>query len=246
MNEEAKKRTLDLESCFGELVQALSMNGSKGFTFTANNFPELPNMLEADQIVVKRRHVNYDDFRADQLQFFTSKPMYHKLAFLILSVVFRPGGSRVHVALTNPSSDIKSLIIEYTGSTTRISGHHTVPQKFTFYLHQVSTHPWTGQNPDLCGFPRFVLTNMKQFVVSEEDWANRDTVMGFGNDDVSVRLADLLLNFGSSQNRTNEILLEGEGGFRGVGVHSAEAAFYLPGSLAWPDGVELNSLFSAE
>jgi hypothetical protein len=84
---------------------------------------------------------------------------------------------------------------------------------------------------------------MRQFVVSEGDWANRDTVMGFGNDDVSVRLADLLLNFGSPQNEINEVVLEGEGGFRGVGVHSAEAAFYLPGSLAWPEGVELSHLF---
>jgi hypothetical protein len=30
---------------------------------------------------------------------------------------------------------------------------------------------------------------MKEFVVSETDWASRDTVKGFGNDDASIRLA---------------------------------------------------------
>ena len=64
---------------------------------------------------------------------------------------------------------------------------------------------------------------MKQFVVSDEHWANRDTVMGFGNDDVSIRLADLLLNFGSPQNETNEVVRGVRG--RGVGIHSRWLAF---------------------
>lgn len=51
---------------------------------------------------------------------------------------------------------------------------------------------------------------MKNFVVSEADWAGRDTVMGFGNDDANIRLADMLLNLGYSDE--SEIALEGEGG----------------------------------
>ena len=64
---------------------------------------------------------------------------------------------------------------------------------------------------------------MKEFVVSEADWASRDTVLGFGNDDANIRLADLLLSLGYSDQR--EIVLEGEGGNRGVGINSAEAVF---------------------
>ena len=65
---------------------------------------------------------------------------------------------------------------------------------------------------------------------------NRDTVIGFGNDKASVRLAELLLNAGLPQSQVVEYQLEDEGGFRGVGIHSAEATFYLPGSLGW-DGL---------
>jgi hypothetical protein len=53
----------------------------------------------------------------------------------------------------------------------------------------------------------------------------------------------MLLNFGSPENDIKEVVLEGEGGFRGVGIYSSEASFYLPGSLAWPAGIELSDLF---
>ncbi|HET6840108.1 MAG TPA: hypothetical protein VFK06_00215 [Candidatus Angelobacter sp.] len=243
MDQRVEKANCDLQRHFAELERTVPNNERQECTFTSASFAELPGILETDKIVIRKGHVNYDDARVDRLQFFASKSTYRELGLLILSVVFRSGGSRVHVTLTEPSSAIRNLVVEYRGNTTRLSGHETIPQKFTFYPQQIETHPWTRQNPDVFGFPRFALTNMRQFVVSEEDWTNRDTVMGFGNDDVSVRFADLLLNFGSPQNEINEVVLEGEGGFRGVGVHSAEAAFYLPGSLAWPEGVELSHLF---
>jgi len=167
------------------------------------------------------------------LKFFAEKKTYQELGLLILSVVFQPRGARVHVALTNAASTVRNLIIQYGGITTRVSGHQTVPDNFVFYPGKVCKHPWVHQNLDTFGLPRFALTNLKECVVTEEDWAQRDTVVGFGNDDASVRLADLLLKLGSPRNETSEVVLEGEGGFRGVSLHSAEAAFYLPGSLAW-------------
>jgi hypothetical protein len=86
----------------------------------------------------------------------------------------------------------------------------------------------------LFDLPTFRLTNLKEFVVTDQDWAQRDTVIGFGNDVGSVKLAELLLRLGSPRNETNEVVLEGEGGFRGVGRFSAEGSFHLPGSFAWP------------
>jgi hypothetical protein len=51
-----------------------------------------------------------------------------------------------------------------------------------------------------------------------------------------IRLAELLLDAGRPDNRVEEYELEGEGGFRGVGLHSAEAYLSLPGSGGW-DGI---------
>jgi hypothetical protein len=245
MNQMIQKMTCDLERYFGELAKALPENERESFTYTAQTASELPGQLQTDRLVIRKTQLMYEGAQVDRLQFFAPRSTYRELGLLILSVVFHPRGSRVHVILANTSSDIKNLIIEYRGSTPRVSGHQTVPWKFSFSPERIETHPWTRQNlADLFGLPRFTVTNLKEFVVTQEHWASRDTVIGFGNDDASVRLAALLLNFGSPGNKTTEIVLEGEGGFRGVGVHSAEVAFYLPGSLAWPEGVDFGSLFA--
>ena len=224
----------DLHCYFGELAAKLPLTGQRGLPFSAETFREVPEHLESDQLVVLKRHRDYGGSRADQLVFCADKATYQRLGLLILSVVFRPEVPRAHIALTSPSSDVKNLIVEYAGSTSRGSGYRTRPDRFLFHMEPVKTHPWTTENLDLFGLPEFVLTNMKEFVVTDEDRARRDTVKGFGNDDAaSVKLADLLLKIGSPDNATNEVVLEGEGGFRGVGIHSAEAAFYLPGSSAW-------------
>lgn len=55
----------------------------------------------------------------------------------------------------------------------------------------------------------------------------------FGIDEASVRLAQLCLNVGLPANPVTEYRLEGEGGYRGVGIHSAEVRLFLPGSAGW-------------
>ena len=225
----------DLETDFGEQAKTLPASERDKFTFSSKTFAEIPDRLETDQLVVTKGHHIYEGAsRVDALSFFAQKASYQQLGLLILAVVFRPGGARVQLALTNAASPVKNLIIEYGGLTARASGHRTRPDYFLFYPGRVDKHPWGNQSADPFSLPIFKLTNLKEFVVTDDDWARRDTVIGFGNDDASVRLAELLLRFGSPQNETNEVVLEGEGGFRGVGRFSAEASLHLPGSLAWP------------
>lgn len=224
----------DLERFFGEMARTLPVHQKQKATFSAKSFLETPDRLETDQLVVKKGYHDYEGTsRVDALSFFAQKPTYQQLGLLILSVVFREGGARVEVTLTNPMSDIKSLIIEYGGLTKRGFAYRTRPDNFLFFLEDVQKHPWTCQNLTAFDLPTFKLTNRNDLVVTEEDRANRDTLIGFGDDDASVLLAELLLRFGSPQNEAREIVLEGEGGFRGVGRFSAEASFHLPGSLAW-------------
>src|SRR5882724_8674573 len=123
----------DLHNNFGKFASVLPIDEKQGFTFDSQTFPELASLLETDQLVIRKTHVNYDGSRVDRLQFFASKSTYRELGLLILSVVFHPGGSRAHLSLTDPSSAVKNLIIEYSGSTPRVSGHQTSPQKFDFW-----------------------------------------------------------------------------------------------------------------
>lgn len=234
----------DLHSYFSQFASGLPTDEKHRLPLNADSFSVLPSVLETDQIVVRKAQVDYDGARVDRLQFFASRAVYQEFGLLILSVVFLPGGSRVHLKLTNTASMIKNIIVEYAGVTNHGVAYRTRPHDFLFSAGAVQTYPWANQRIDIFSLPRFRLTNLKQFVVTEDHWAQRDTIFGFGNDEASVLLAELLLRMGSPLNETNEIALEGEGGFRGVGVHSAEASFYLPGSLPWPEGVELSNLFS--
>jgi hypothetical protein len=223
----------DLHQHFAELAGKLPVGERQGFAFCAESFGAVPELLETDQLVITKSHHDYGGSRVDRLNFCADKATYQTLGLLILSVVFHPDGSRIRLVLTNPSSAVKNLVVEYSGLTRRVSGHLTRPERFLFHAEKIGTHPWVGQSvSDLFGLPTFTLTNLKEFVVSEEDRAGRDTVKGFGNDDASVRLAELFLNIGSAENKASEVVLEGEGGFRGVGLDSAEAAFYLPDQWA--------------
>ena len=218
----------DLDRTFAEMRRSLPKDSrSRSYSFSTASFPSCPDRIETDQLFITTAMHGYDmGYRADVVKFHAKKETFQELGLLILAVVFWPGGCRTHIVLNHPRSAIKNLVVSYSGLTARSSGHKTKPDHFTFLPEKIDKYPWKrwgAQFWPLSSFPTFSLTNMKEFVVSESDWASRDTVKGFGDDDANIRLADLLLNLGYSDE--SEIVLEGEGGNRGVGINSAEAAF---------------------
>lgn len=222
----------DLQDCFGQLIARIPTEDRGKLSFSGETFPSLPDEMESSRIIVKKTAHDYDDFRTDRLEFVADKSTYQRLALLILRVVFRSGGSKVRLILTHPASDIKTVIIEYSGITKRGFGYRTMPHEFLYCPRTIATHPWTFQHIEITSFPRFKLTNARGVLLSEEDWASRDTLVGFGSDEGNVMLAELLLNFGAPRNEVTEVVLEGENGFRGVTRSSVEAAFRLDPNAA--------------
>lgn len=217
----------DLDRIFAEMRMLLPKDARSGIVFSASSFASCPERIETDRLVLtKDTHGYGGGYRADVIKFHATREAFQELGLLILAVVFRPGGYQTHIALNHPGSNIKNLVVSYSGLTARPSGHKTKPDQFSFSPERIEKYPWKGWGAEywpLSSFPSITLTNMNEFVVSEADWASRDTVKGFGNDDASIRLAALLLNIGYSDQR--EIVIEGEGGNRGIGIHSAEAVF---------------------
>jgi hypothetical protein len=216
----------DLHTSFADTRASLAKDAHARFVVSASTFSECPQSLETGRLVLtKSTHEYGSGYRVDVVKFQATRDTFQELGLLILAVVFHPGSHRSRIMLSHPRSTIKNLVVSYSGLTARASGHKTKPDHFAFSPSGIERHPWSwgGQQWELYSMPTFALTNMKEFVASEADWAARDTVMGFGNDDANVRLADLLLNLGYSSE--TEVVLEGEGGFRGVGINSAEAVF---------------------
>lgn len=229
----------DLERIFGEMVAQLSasLGGDKRIVLTSQNLPVPPTSLVSDELYILKGTNTYPlSYRVDLLNFFAHKETYSHLGLLFLAVVLHPHPSRVLIELTHPASDIKNLVVayEHRDLDDLPGGYHTRPFGFVYFSDQTSKHPFPSYiaSRDL---PCFGLTNMKDVIATEEDWRNRDTVKSFGNDVGAALFAELLLNAGQPANVVDEYELEGAGGFRGVGIHSAEVRLFLPGHLYWDD-----------
>lgn len=226
----------DLESLFAELANTIPIGVSDRFVFTSQVLPVPPPYLITDRLLLKKGAHDYDsNFRADVLQFHFHQETCRNLGLLILSIILHPEPAKVHLELTHPASDIKNLIIEFDHKSPDriVSGYHYLPYDFVYSPNEVERHPWFGSCIDPSDLPKIYLTNLKRFVVTDEDWKQRDTIIGFGGDRGSVLFAELLLNAGRLQSKLNEYHLEGEAGVRGVGPMSAEVTLFLPGSFGW-------------
>lgn len=229
----------DLENTFSSLAERLplSTDGNESFTFTMANLPVLPSEFQTQNLYIKRsQHTYNDSCRYDSLHLNAHKETYRFLGLLILAAVFHPQPSDILVKLNHPESDIKNLSVEFSHSelANLPSGYYTKPFAFKYYPSISWKHPF-----DKCASPEnlpcFSLAYLEGFAYTDEEWNKRDTVKIFGKDTGMVLFAELLLNAALPQNEEDEYELEGEGGFRGVGINSAEVKLFLPGHIFWFD-----------
>lgn len=237
----------DLEALFEEIAPVLPAlkPGHEKFLFSSETLPVPPSELETSSIIIKKALHEYtvgfaNNFssttRIDLLLIQASKSTCRNLGLLILAGLFHPSPTDIHVKLLHPASQIKNLLILTNYIDVEDIWHYaTKPLAYGYSPSDTDRHPWYDKVKDPDDLPIFCLANWKSLTFSEEDWRNRDTVIGFGNDRASVRFAELLLNASMPQNPVVEYQLEGERGFRGVGVESAEVQLFLPGSLGWLD-----------
>jgi len=229
----------NLETIYSNLASQLpsQTDGNESITLSFENLPLPPFEMESDKLYVLKAEHDYNDwFRVDALWFFAHKETYRYLGLLILSVVFHKQISEVEVRLNHLHSEIKTLIVEFAprsiGELT--AGYHTQPFAFEYYPQLPAKHPF-----DRCVLPTdlpcFELSNSTNLNFTDEDWKQRETVKIFGSDVGLVMFAELLLNLSLPHNEQDEFELEGESGFRGVGISSAEVKLFLPDSFAWTE-----------
>ncbi|MBN9388709.1 MAG: hypothetical protein J0I20_11700 [Chloroflexi bacterium] len=229
-----------LESLFKELLDKVTTlkPDHENFIFSAKTLPIPPPVIETDQLwIYKCKHGYNDFFQTDRLDFNATKEMCGYLGLLTLAVLFHEEVDQVELKLTNPDSHIKRIIIEFKYETLEniSSGYSHRPFATNYYPSTIEKHPWYYSRVEIDPYnlPCFYLTDFEYPPVNKDEWESRDTINGFGSDEGSARLAELFLNLAHIENETDEIQLEGEAGFRGVGRLSAEVSIFLPGSLGW-------------
>jgi hypothetical protein len=226
-----------LEDIFRDLAVNLpkASDGNESFIFTSENLPVALPQIETHNLYIKKgSHVYNSSFNVDRVDFNAHKETFKLIGLLILSAIFHSDPTKILVKLTHPESDITNLIIEseYLNLENICSGYHTKPFAFNYYSRLTKKHPF-DENINPQHLPCFSLTNLKDFLNSEDDWKKRDTVRISGSNEGMSLFAELLLNASLPQNEQNEYELEGERGFRGVGINSAEVILSLPGNFFW-------------
>jgi len=215
-----------------------AVDGNHEFEFTARTVPDLPDVLRTDGIVITKSHrVVNGCWRFDSLNIHAPRSTMRGLGLLAMSALFLPPGEAIEVDLAHGASEVKRLRIRAPWSDPFFVMR---PVSYTYFPSIPARHPWVGDAPDPDDLPAFLLTDREELGgANEDDWAKRDTVVGFGSAWGTVRLAAFLLDIGNPECTADEFQLEGETGFRGVAPLSAEARFWLPGSFGWENSYGL-------
>ena len=224
----------DLDRIFAHLAVRVPETEESCLALSAETLPRPPSAMNTDRLVIEKRYHAYNDsFRVDALHVYASKATYCHLGLLAAAVLFSPAGTEVTLAFDHPASNIRRLILRNDGIATT-PGFHSQPLVLNYYPSETDKHPWVHAfERDVWRLPGFFLTNADESIGRESDWATRDTVVGFGTDEGTARLVELLLNASRPSSRVDEFELECECGFRGVAPGSCEVRLWLPGSFGW-------------
>ena len=224
-----------LDAVFGDRLTALPPETEEFPTFHADSLPDLPDALETDQISIQYGVHQYEAFRVDFPQIVATPASIGQLGLFVLKTLLSSKTNVRDLTLTDPRSDVRVFRVtaphpqpgEYVGLCEQ-------PVAFTYVKQAVEKHPWYLAPPPVSDLPVLQLTNREELLVTPHDWAHRDVLKLAGTSMGVALFAELLLNLGQPTNTTNEVVLETEGGFRGVGPHSCELRISLPGSLSYP------------
>lgn len=209
------------------------------FVFREETLSPLPAQLTTSDLVIKKhKHVYNGSYSRDLLNFSASKKAYEALGISIIGILLNQQTDQVDLQLNHPETDIsliriQSYIIDLAQEY--IFGLKLKPFAFAYIPEDsVSAKPWLHEAiPDVNDYPHFELTANDGCPVTPDQWATRDTVNGFGSPQGAARFAQLLLDISRPASATLEIMLEGEGGFRGVAPLSAEVRLWLPGGAGF-------------
>jgi hypothetical protein len=219
-------------------------DGNESFRFSAFSLPELPQRLRTDQLVMRSgsRIVN-GCWRTDSLDVFANRRALQGLGLVVMSALFYPPDVSIEVELTNAGSDVRLI---------RVYGPATGPDlvmratSFKYWPTEPARHPWVTERPPPEDLPSFRLTTDDELGgTTADEWAKRDTVVGFGQAGAVVRIGSLLLDLGNPACRADEAQLEVETGFRGLGYERAEVRFSLRATVATSGSVSVSQRWSS-
>ena len=240
MNHEGSTESgCDLEATFGALASSLPEDSEEEepgwLKLSASNLPVPESDLVTSRLCMTWGYHLYNNYPVESVSIEVDKATCRHLGLLILSCIFHREPERVVVHLRHPRSKITRLVIESEWDNDERFGYVSQPLCYNYWPKLPARHPWANTAYKPHNLPVLRLTNEEDLVLRPEDFPGRNVAVGFGDVKPSCLMADLFLNAGLAANPQLEFQMEGECGFRGVGLESAEIMIWLPGSLGHLD-----------
>jgi hypothetical protein len=215
------------------LLKELGDIGETGIEIPAPSLPNLAPSYFTQSIAVKKTYHYYEHYyRAESLEFFVSRTDCQRLALAMLAIVMRKADILV-LHLKHPDSQIRSLRVPQPRSEVNRLGLQYVGTKYVYSptnaMADLTSHARTGDKPvfKLCASTPHI---------EPRDWEKRDVVEVDASDVGLLFLIQMLLDLGCGPADRTELELSFSGGSESsVGPRSAEARFWLPGSIARPE-----------
>ena len=216
------------------IAKRFADTGNGSIEISATALPKLAKSYVTQSIVVKKRYHYYDYFyRAESLEFFLSRSDCEGLALALLAVVMHAGDSfTLHVR--HPDSEIRSLRVPPPRSELNGLGLHYLATKFVYSPTDAMADPAARLRTS--DKPVFKLCPSTPHI-EPADWEKRDRIEIAASDVGLLVLARMLLNLGRGPANLTELELAWFAGTNesSLGPGSAEARFWLPGSIARDD-----------
>jgi hypothetical protein len=228
----------DLERLYGDVVAQLPVGeDDDSFLFTRDVLPQPPERLATDRLVIKRGRVQVEsDHRLDQLILLAEPPALRLLGVFILAVLFHPVPGTAELALVHPKSQVKRVRVRFEHPTLEtVSGYWAAPTAFGYWAD--SPFPLLCEaNPQ--SRPWFRLTTEDEIggPYGRDDetwWRERDTIVGFGDDEATIAVATFFLDAAVFPRPRGEYLLEGPIGNGVLDARTANVRVLLPSSESW-------------
>ncbi len=233
-----------LEGLMAPVIDRLAV----GVVLAAEDLPTLPPTLAAESVMATKSIMKYSGgfgvssemdygayYRADVLNFHSSRQGYRALAAAWVCVLLHRGEANVDIRFSNPNTQIKALHLQRAESGPDAAELALSPVSFAPRLDAGAAQDALFELDD-SNKPRFLLTHKDEITEMREPWGARDHVwLATANTGLAL-LTSALIDYALHGTPERELALRAPPlFFATLGSCSAEARFWLPGSFADPD-----------
>ena len=215
---------------------------------STTDIPMLPATVVSETLIVRKSTMGYsvgfglspdrDEgsyFRADVLNFLSTRDGYIGLVATLVSVLLQRSSPDFDVLLVAPTSQVKALRLQRADTDDAAHfGLAVVPTSFTRKLDRIAALHALSKLDDHRK-PRFLLTHKDDASDGAEPWKSRDHVRLATSEIGLLLLASALMDYALRGTPERELTFRAPPlmAAAALGMCSAEARFWLPGSLGW-------------